>query len=408
MKLYYLILVVLIVDSCTPLLHQNLKEISYKQKGNNVYLKKGVIEIDESIVINDNLNLIGDNTTIKCKSDFSIPFIKINNNKNISISNVTFLNGKLENSSDKSYLERMNILYGIEIFNSSNIKIDNCHFENFKGTAIKVLDCDEIKITNSKFKNIGLSSYKGVEYSYDGIYLGGYNKISNVVIDKCDFENIGSLFPYGYLPWPNDGDGVHILTAGLAQNILVQNCKFLNCTARGVKVQSGNNIQLLNNNFTSCGSAVILTMNKDIDGVVIKDNNVTKCNYAFGTDALYGNHNVSNLLIQSNKVDSCEHFLRTSGQSNIHNSEISNNTVDKLGTFFIVGRLINTKVLNNRVKKYATINDPSYNMAIYISPESDMLEIRDNIFGKSKNTNAYITNMSKNRIVIQNNKEKIE
>jgi hypothetical protein len=86
------------------------------------------------------------------------------------------------------------------------------------------------------------------------------------------------------------------------------------------------------------------------------------------------------------------------------NALISGNSVQNTGTFFLAGRFVSSIVENNRIGKYATGNDPDYNMIIYISPESENLTIRNNVFGKSPYSRREIENFSKNKILIEHNR----
>jgi len=402
--MWRIIFFVLFLDSCKSNKQVLELERVIEFAENRIWkLKSGNFYIRKTIELPSNITLLGNETTFFVDDNSELPIFRINNTHNIVIKNIKIKGDKCNVDISKEKMEYFNHNYFVEIKNAGKIKIDNCDFSNSYGTVIKIMDSKNVDVVSTQFKNIGVATQKNISYSYDGIFIGGYHEACNINITACQFENIGANFPSGNPPWPNDGDGVHIQGVGKVSDVTIQNSRFISCSARGVKIQTGNNINILRNNFQNCRSAVNMAMAKPIHQINLSGNQINNCQMTFGTDGGKDVSTVTDLKITNNTVDSCEHFLRTSGNSIVNKALIVNNIVGRVGTYFLLGRFLDTEVKQNKINEYATIKDGSYNMAIYLSPESDNVQIINNSFIKNDKSNREIINKSNKRILIKQN-----
>lgn len=374
-----------------------------KSDGNTIILKKGNFRITKSLILNSGTNIQGKNTCIQISPSDVFPLISFIDVSNVTLKNVKFYGVKLNGEVDDQFLRKANYDNLLQIKDSRNITIENCAFSNHSGTCVKLHDSENVKIDKCSFENIGVSTFKNLPYSYDGIFIGAVNKTDGVTISNSSFKNIGYSFPKGNPPWPNDGDGVHIQGIGSINNITINNCRFEGCSSRAVKIQSGSNIKISNNLINRGWSAVILAMISSVKNVQIKNNTITNVRITVGTDTPFESQYVENLEIINNTVDTCYHFFRTSGYSNVSNAKITNNKVGESGTFFVSGRFKNTVIANNIVEKFATKDDPSYIMGFIMSPESDKVKIQNNTLHGESDRSYLIYNLSKNDIQLTNN-----
>jgi hypothetical protein len=169
-----------------------------------------------------------------------------------------------------------------------------------------------------------------------------------------------------------------------------------------VKIQSGNNILINNNKVINGRGGFLISMMKDVDNITMKSNQFFNIPTPFGSDGV-GNSIARNVYINDNVVDSCYDFFRTSSGATMINGEIKNNIIGSIGTYFTNGRFIDYLIEGNEIKSANINNDVNYNMLMYIAPESDNLVIKNNKFGKSNGTKQEILNISKNKIIMQNN-----
>ena len=377
--------------------------VAYK-KGNEYYLKSGKFNIGGGITLPSNISLIGNNTFLTFDNNTKFPFFIIQDAKDVTLKKINFIGAKMVNTTQIEDYSKYNVQYILHINRSSDVKVESCLFQNSYGSVIQISDANKIVIKENNFKDIGISTTGDGVYSYDAIFVGGYNKTSMIKIVQNVFENIGSLFPALNYPWPNDGDGIQVQCVGEVDDVLIKENKFIKCASRGVKIQTGTNIAVINNSFSQCRSGVNLAMAKDLKNIELSNNLISNCWFAFGSDSSSPGFTANGLKITSNIVtDSCEHFFRSSGYSKIHNCTISDNKIEQVGTYFIDGRFTKSIIENNIIEKYCTYNNPSDNMAMFIEPESDNLIVRSNYFGKSKGSKQEILNRGKGKITIENN-----
>jgi hypothetical protein len=399
MNLFLLIM----LAGCSTAKVDSFDSIIEKRSNKTYILKQGRFKVNRPFLIPSGIKLVGNNTTILIDNSHPFPIFQLMNVKKVEISNLTIEGKPLVYTDNKDYLQKVNYFHVVNIINCYDIALKEIEFINIEGTGIKALDAEKIKIEKCSFTNFGHSSFKDVGYSSDGIYLGGDRLIKNISIDSCIFNNIGMSFPQGNYPWPNDGDGIQILTSGYAKDISITNSEFYKCSARAIKIQSGNNVLVDNNTMTNCGSAVSMPMRDSMSDIIITNNVLNNMIIAFGSDKGGDTSFITNLIIKNNIVDSCKHFFRTSGYSNVRNGYIKNNIIGKVGQFVISGRFFNYHITGNTVEGFATENHPDWNMALLMSPESENVTIEGNRFGGNTRNKVLIDNRSKNKITLKNN-----
>ena len=376
-----------------------------KIKKDTIFLKSGIVTISKTINIPSNTVVYGNNTTIHFSEDIVFPLINISSASNVTFANVTIEGSPLSMSKHtKQFLEKAERKWFLQIWNSSNINVINCKFKNSYGTTVHVSDCENMIFEKCNFKDIGLPTSTDFSYSYDAIFLGGYVLSKNITINSCQFSNVGFTFPNQNQDNLTDGDGVHIQAAGEIEDINITNCLFERCGARGVKIQSGKNININDNRFIDNSCSVVMAMVKTIYNINC-DNNYTKnSSIVYSSETMGERIFVEGLSIKNNIVEGkCTFFLRTGGSSNIKNGIFDSNTIDDNGLFVFSGRFINSKITNNTVKSFGSRKHSGYNMAFEIIEESDNLTIENNKLGKFDKSNTEITNYSKNIVIFKNN-----
>ena len=384
-----------IVNINTPLAFDSLpSELIYRIKGNVIYLNKGTFVVKKSLTVPSNFSLVGNKTVLNFTNENSSATIEINGKTNVKISNINFVGQKLRNNMDGATLTMLNYKNIIDINNSNNISISNCTFTESYGTGIKIHDCNIVKIDLCVFENIGVPTPKGIPYSSDAVFVGAYKNTTDVIIKNSKFINIGSRFPSMNPPNPNDGDGVHILGAGNITQVSVVDNIFEYCSARAVKIQSGSNYLVSDNLMNNCYSAVVMAMGAGIANVTIKNNIINRSGFVFSTDGVQPGITLQGLSITGNKIDSSYYFFRTNGTSAVDDCIISKNIVNSVDIFFVAGRFLNSKIMDNKVLKFNAKKDKSFNMAIFLNEESKNVIIENNNFGKTIDSDYIIENRS--------------
>jgi hypothetical protein len=381
-----------------------VEEIIESRQGNNITLRPGKFLIRNTFEVPNGAKVMGSGTTLLFDNQTVFPVMRVSKVQDIRISGVKFLAVEpLRNDLTDAELMSTHYQYMIDLTDSKGIQVQDCHFDGCYGTSIKTHDCQNILIKNCEFKNSGTGSRKEVPYGYDAIFLGGYRNTENVLIKDCRFENLGMTFPKGNPPWPNDSDGIQIQGVGKVKDVKIKNCTFLNCSSRGVKIQSGEKIEITHCSFEGGYSAVLIPMASEVNDVTITNNKIKRTLITFGSDAFEGPKYVSKLLIEGNEVDSCNHFFRTSGHSNIRDGVFRNNKVINVGTFFISGRFENTIISENEVGGYGTLNDQNFQMCFLLSPESVNVTIERNRI-RAIGKNAFpLDNRSKQKVLVREN-----
>lgn len=372
----------------------NLGAIQKGQSSNTIYLKSGIFKIDKPIVIEDDVTIIADSTTLLISEQCPIA-INLRGSRDITIIGLTIQYEKKPKQSSRTKLEHYNYLKAIDIFRSSRISLKGVHLYDMPYKGIRIEGSKDIIIEDCLFENLGLALIDNSRYSVDGIFIGGKENVENVRVLNCDFQNIGN---YDKGKSHQDADGIHLQSTTNLSKVTIENCMFYNCGTRGIKIQSGEDIEITNSSFELCKSAISASMAHPVNRLNIENNIITNCFYPFGSNSIQPLV-LSNLKIRDNTIDKCENFFRTNGKSDVNEFEIVGNKVQEISTSFMIGRFTNGIIKSNVVEKYATSKNKSLNMAILLSPECKNIEIIENDFGKTSNTDRVIVNRSKSKTI---------
>jgi Pectate lyase superfamily protein len=307
---------------------------------------------------------------------------------------------------DTSRLPEFNWECLIKCDQSENITFKNVVLREHAFSGIRLCDVSNISFSHCRFIDFGYPFYSSLlpNYSYDAVFLGAeYGKTKNIHFSDCTFRNIGNIDP---IKGHSDGDGIHTqaVAADIMQHISVNDCSFTNCSARGIKAQSGSNIVIKHNKFSDCTVGVGISMVNEMHHLLIENNQFSDCYYALNTNAfqrlIYADH----VSIQKNVASNLKYFLQAHGEAPLRNSDISDNVVNGIDFCFLDAKFVQTKIERNKVTDYARKKDPSFYMAILVN-DSDDVKISQNELSANVPTHCAIyVQLSSNNIEALDNK----
>jgi hypothetical protein len=243
-----------------------------------------------------------------------------------------------------------------------------------------------LQISNSYFSNLTTHNQKSV----DGIFIGGYHQVQDIKIDNCHFENIG-VAGKRKKGFPDDGDGIHFLTATdceVAHTFIVSNCTFTNCTARGIKHQSGDDVTYENNQFIRCHIGLSLALDRVVKNIKIIGNKTMECNNAYSSYSVRKEVYPDGLILKKNNVIDCEYFFR--GALPSKNLLFENNVAERIQKCFFSGKVETGAFTRNLINHYGTAKVASFDMAIHLLGNSQNVEILQNKFNVPANSTRTI------------------
>ncbi len=350
-----------------------------------VRIPPGTYHLDEGFVISGSKRkVVATDVIFTFDDDSELPLVTFENCRDCSISGLRITGPPIEPVQPRAFLERENLRYAMAARNCEGLSISDCHIESIYGTGIHLSDVSNASVTKSTFRNFGAKTPPGVTYSYDAIFVGGYKSTAHVQITDCEFDNIGASSAADNPPYGNDGDGIQIQGAGRVTDVEVRDCTFRGCAARGIKIQSGNSIAIVDNEFYSCSNPINFAMSRPVSRALVRGNTADTCLFFLESDCLSEPMTLSDYRVKSNSVGACARFLRTSGTSSVYDASIVNNRVGRISTCFAEGRFINTTFADNTVGSYGADLRWGYNHAIYLNSESEDVHILDNEFAKAR------------------------
>ena len=348
-----------------------------------VSLDKKIYVIHSAIQLKSNTILEGNGAKIIVAPIVPGSAFIINQQSNVSIKDLTII-GQKDWPIDSRTTGRDKFL--IQCKNAKNLSFSNLTLTDHPFTVIHCSDVVGMTIEDCTISNIGkyTSAKAFPNYSYDGIFIGGYDNSSNIKIKSCTFKDIGNV-PNPDYP-QNDGDGIQIQSPkeGAVSNMQITDCEFLNCSARGIKMQTGRSIIISSNKFDNCTSGVGMTMVNNVQDVTISNNDFS--NIVLATATNHKGMVASNIRITGNTANNCDFFYRTTGGSLLSNSVISDNVVTNIGFCFIDALASNLQVSRNTITGYAGKGNKSYHMAMLVAAGSDQIEIMDNTINATQAT----------------------
>lgn len=367
----YLIVVGIII--CFISCNKNIALLisSSRNKTIIINLKSTTYDIRRPLKLESN-TIINGNGAIIINSDNNSVF-EINNATNVEIKNLIIQNRKNTNIITKNE-------FIISINNSNNILLRKISFKNQINTCIHTHDVSNLWIDSCTFLKIGLPTNGVDKYSYDGVFIGGYQKSKNITLTDCSFINIG-INDKNVGNYQNDGDGIHVQCANGAtiKNIKILKNNFSNCSARGIKLQSGYNILIKENNFSKCGTGIGISMATNVSNIYITDNRFEDNRYVFGTNSIIPLL-VDSLYFISNIINKAEYVFRVSGKSSVSNAYFISNEVNDLNLYFVNGIFKNCIINDNIISNFNKSSSESYNKAILLGDKCENIVICNNQF----------------------------
>ncbi|MGE5355534.1 MAG: right-handed parallel beta-helix repeat-containing protein [Deltaproteobacteria bacterium] len=408
MRLIFITLFALFLLGCnskkalTEHVYFTSKDIQKKideSKTGKITLGHGTYIIESPVEIPSGTVLSGSNATLILRNP-AINMFNVVNKKNIEISDLNLTGSRsIYNLTYYSQQMEKNLLF---IKNSENIKINNIKFSDHSFTPLSICNSSNIKINNSFFSNIGSPYPENIApflYSFDGVFIVSEPqfKTENILITGSIFQNIGVKSP------EDDGDGVHIHAPGetMIKNIKINNCRFNLITRRGIKIQAGSDIEIIENDFLHCHAGIGITQASPVSKVHVKNNFFDSCKISIATNHEYM---VQDLQIEGNRIKNTEFAIRTSGGSFIRDLSVINNEGYDIGKCFLDGQIENALIKDNVINGYAKDGDKDYYMAFLIADKSKNVSIQNNSIKTSfKTISAIYLKENTKSIIIRSN-----
>ena len=358
---------------------------SYYLSGDTMYIRPGRYLVSTPIRLPAVRVIEGAGAEFSVPADSRTSIMEIVDRSDLKVSSLTFsLSEQIDNSRSPEAYGQYNHHYLVVLRRASRVEFSDCTFRNALGTTLHITDSRDIRIRGCAFRDLGATTYPGrVNYSYDGIFVGGYGASSGIEITGCEFTNIGQQWPRSGES-ANDGDGIQLQSAGSLQDVIIQDCHFTACSARGVKVMGGSDIRILNNRFTRCRNPINFAMTQPVRGALVRGNRMEDCKLPIQSDCVTGTPSVDRLEIVGNEIDTCYGFLRTSGASRMSRVLIADNRIGSIHQYFAEGRFLGATFRGNVVDSYGAETRWGYHHALYLNPESVDVHIVDNIFTRAR------------------------
>lgn len=357
--------------------------------------------IQQPLKLHSNLTVEGNGSTLIAPTGSQLIVLELNRLENVELNNLK-ITGSFP---DTTKLPQFTREFLVKCDQSNNIRFNRVQVSNHAYSGIKLSDVTNVQLIDCHFSNFGYPFYSGdlPNYSYDAVIVTAeYAQTNGVVFDKCTFSNIGNHLPGKS---HSDGDGIHIqaIKAEILHHVKVTNCTFAECSARGIKAQSGSQIQIADNKFIDCTVGVGISMVNDMHNIRVEHNQFTGCYFALNTNAFQRRIYADNVTIQNNTGSNLKYFLQAHGDAPLRNSAINDNTIDGLDFCFMDAKFVNTQIERNKVSNYARKKDPSYYMALLVN-DSDNVKIAQNEFSSGIATHCaiYLQSGSKNVEAVEN------
>ncbi|WP_455645648.1 C1 family peptidase [Methanosphaera sp.] len=338
---------------------------------NNKNLKK---DTENTYYINSSVTEDGDGSEEHPWNSISqSAFDSMNNNSTVYIANGVYTFNYLNISNDitiigenaeNTVIDGVNGLTSVGLLNiSGNTIINNITFANTQNTAI--INQKNLTLDNARFYNNTVKGEESACINNDGIL-----NIKNTI-----FTNIYSVC----------GAAISSSDSDVERNVLVDNCTFINCTAKNMTNSIGgvayfrySNVTITNSKFTNCksgmGSIFLLSRSKlNMNNCEIKNNG------AYNSSSLISSYTsnitLNNILFEENKVNSSGLYV-TSGTLDVYNSQFKNNSAYNTASCIYVSEanttINNTYFTNNQAftdiggtiyvnNSYLIINNSQFN-----------------------------------------------
>lgn len=234
--------------------------------GTIIELKKGVYNLDASLVIDKQITIrsknIKNRATLIYKGQTATPIFLINAKANLTLENIILKGGK-EQFAFATAAKEMASAYNLKVKNSEitdfdcvlkaykdsfadTISIDNSNIKNCKKGLILAAEDDDLGEYNAEFVSITNSKFDAVQNNILDYYRGGYDESTiggNLVFKNNTVTNSGK----------SEETGILIKTRGIV-NVAISNTSFANNPVKFIAVLWGEKGQQpLNNTIANSG-----------------------------------------------------------------------------------------------------------------------------------------------------------
>ena len=279
--------------------------------------------IDGDLTINSNTDIIGNNATILRKPTELTGYnmLLLQNVENINIKDLNIVGDKNDHLGEDGEWG-----YGITIWESKNINIDNCNIYDTWGDGIYV-GLKYFVTPTEETKNIKINNCLIDGVSRNGITLGSGK---NIYINNCIIKNITRTFPKSAI----DIEPEHTtLSNTYLEDIHISNIKSIG-NRYGIKYDINNNIEgeIFTNNVEIYDCAQAFTFNVEgnttieLNNIYVKDFN----QYVYDIIKIVNTSYVSiyNTIIEDKTSDSNSYYpiIFDNTSKNINNLKIENLT----------------------------------------------------------------------------------
>lgn len=368
-----------------------------------IRLEKRVYTLTRTWHLPSDIRLVGNGATLQMSPGTEGNLLAITDGSDVVLEDLT-LRGYLGEAltASTSGIDR----FLLRIQRSERIRLRDVRVLEHQYTAVHCSDVRELTVTDCTFSQLGLpTAYDRYPlYSYDGIFIGGYRRSGQILIEGCTFDRIGTHEVYTTNTVGDDGDGIHLQTpkSGVLSNVTVRNCIFNACSARGIKVQSGSHLQLNRNVFTNCRAGIELSMANPVSDISIRNNTFSKGYHAWGTNG--ADMIATGVTFADNRMSKLDHVYRSSGGSVLANSIIADNVAEELQRYFVDGIFRSCRIENNTVRQFGLAEDKSYYMAVMIADGSEGVVLDRNILHtRAKTATAIYIKPGTKNITLEDN-----
>lgn len=284
--------------------------------------------------------------------------------KNITVRNVT--------------VRDVNFSHGIEICAIDGMLVENCRFEGF---------FDYTGNTRNYAEAIQIEHSSRGGFPYFG--AGGMTPVKNVTIRNCYF---GPSSNPSAMSW-GVGVGSHSTDAlNPNMNITIDNCIFDRNRYRGIRIQSWQNVKILNNTFEACETGIHYEGNLNLKSYVLIQGNIMKDINAYGIllDRLTSSELVANKIRSTNTalvINGCEDLSVMGG------NEIYSDTSDAISCFSNVKRIL---INGNNIPYAGRHGINVYNNAFFI-------RVIENTFGDAVGNAINLSGANTQAVIVREN-----
>ena len=284
-----------------------INEAFKKVKGHILYVPSGTYIITDRINTSSNIIVIGEGKTSLFKAVAGMPvssdMFQTRDKSNLTFKKVAF-SGNIQYNTKEAGHSATDGIHMFDVWNSSNINIEDCYFMDNVYAAIRIIGGTHIHVKNSKFLTVDC-----------GVITLGSSDNSDLVVENNLFDGHANSEP------------ISIYGTGKTTDVVIKNNTIKNKTyATAIFVGRGTieNIKVIGNNISGVSTGIVASGTN----VVIKNNAIDNSSLTSGGYGIQiGNSSlvtVSNNTLNGIWLDG----MRISESTNV---DIYNNTIKDSG-----------------------------------------------------------------------------